>query len=74
MATIPNQLPSSQPGGYSLRPKMAAQDGATLNRISDQDGVEGYIRKYWQLAWQKLNCHFMVEDINDIATADRTHS
>lgn len=52
----------------------AAQDGATLNRISDQDGVEGYIRKYWQLAWQKLNCHFMVEDINDIATADRTHS
>lgn len=52
----------------------ADKDGATLNRISDQDGVEGYIRKYWQLAWQRLNCHFLIEDINDVATADRTHS
>lgn len=52
----------------------ASMDGASLTRITDQDGVEGYIRKYWQLAWQRLNCHFMITDINDVATADRTHS
>lgn len=52
----------------------ADKDGAFLNRITDQDGVEGYMRKYWQLAWQRLNCHFLIEDLNDVATADRVRA
>lgn len=49
-------------------------DGAEVRAVNDKDAVEGYVRKYWQMAWLKLNCHFVIEDINDVATADRTHS
>lgn len=49
-------------------------DGAQFTRISDQDGAEGYMRKYWQIAWQRLNCHGVVSDLNDVSTVDRIYS
>jgi len=57
-----------------LGEQWANYDGAELVRVTDKDAAEGYIRKYWQLVWQKLNCHFVIEDINDVSTADRVYS
>lgn len=48
--------------------KMFDGDGAAFTRITDQDGVEGFMRKYWALAWTRLNCHVLIEDVQDIAS------
>lgn len=52
----------------------AAFDGAQFTRITDEDGAEGFIRKYWQIVWQRLNCHGILADLKDIATIDRLYS
>lgn len=52
----------------------AAFDGAQFSRITDQDGAEGYLRRYWQIAWLRLNCHGVLADLNDVSTVDRLYS
>jgi hypothetical protein len=54
--------------------QMFSGDGAQFTRITDEDGVEGFIRKYWQMVWQRLNCHFLIEDVQDIATVGNIYS
>lgn len=49
----------------------ADDDGAQFARIEDKDGIEGYLRKYWGVAWTRLNCHTVLSDLNDIAGLDR---
>lgn len=49
-------------------------DGAQFTRVTNQDGAEGFIRKYHQLAWLRLNCHGVLEDLNDVAQLDRHFS
>lgn len=51
----------------------AAFDGAQFTRVSNQDGAEGYIRKYWQIAWTRLNTHGVLEDLKDVAVLDRRY-
>lgn len=41
----------------------AAEDGTQFVRISDQDGVEGYIRKYWNLITIQRNANAVIEDL-----------
>ncbi len=57
-----------------LGEEWASFDGAEFTRITDQDGAEGYMRKYWQMAWQRLNCHGIAADLNDVSTVDRLYS
>lgn len=52
----------------------AAFDGAQFTRVTSQDGAEGYIRKYWQLAWPRLNAHGVLEDLKDVGAIDRRFS
>jgi hypothetical protein len=47
-------------------------DGAIFSRIPDKDGVEGLLRKYWQLITLQRNCNAVIEDLNDISSIDRT--
>ena len=49
----------------------ADMDGATFDRITDKDGIEGYIRKYWQLITVQRNANAVVEDLNDIGAIDK---
>lgn len=44
----------------------ADMDGATFDRITAQDGIEGYIRKYWNLIWTQRNAHAVIEDVEDV--------
>lgn len=46
-------------------------DGAVFSRITDKDGAEGFIRKYWQLATVQRNANAVIEDLNDIEAIDR---
>ncbi len=48
----------------------ADMDGATFDRVVDKDAIEGYIRKYWNLATIQRNANGVIEDLNDI-TLDR---
>ena len=50
------------------------RSGAQFTRVTDQDGAEGYIRKYWQNGWLRLNCHFILEDIIDVANRGKRAS
>jgi len=52
----------------------ATFDGAQFTRVTDQDGAEGYIRKYWQTVWTRLNCHGVLADLKDVAQLDRIYS
>lgn len=45
--------------------EMASMDGATFDRVTDKDAIEGYIRKYWALIWTQRSCHAVIEDISD---------
>lgn len=46
-------------------------DGAVFSRITDKDGAEGFIRKYWQLATVQRNANGVIEDLEDIDGIDR---
>jgi len=54
-----------------LGTEWADDDGAQFARIEDKDGIEGYLRKYWGLAWTRLNCHVTLSDVSDITPLDR---
>lgn len=43
----------------------AQLDGAIFDRITDQDGISGYIRKYWQLITVARSWNGVIEDIED---------
>ena len=44
----------------------ADMDGATFDRVVDKDAIEGYIRKYWNLATIQRNANGVIEDLEDI--------
>jgi hypothetical protein len=46
-------------------------DGAVFTRITDKDGAEGFVRKYWQLITIQRNALGVIEDLNDYNTIDR---
>lgn len=46
-------------------------DGASFTRITDKDGIEGFIRKYWNLVTIARNANAVIEDINDYSTIQR---
>lgn len=46
-------------------------DGAQFTRITDKDGIEGYVRKYWNLITIQRNANAVIEDLEDISTIDR---
>lgn len=54
-----------------LGTEWADDDGAQFARIEDKDGIEGYLRKYWGLAWTRLNAHGVLNDVDDVASLDR---
>lgn len=62
-------------GGFRLADLVGSEwadmDGATFDRIVDKDGIEGYIRKYWQVICVQRNAHGILEDIEDIGVIDR---
>ena len=43
----------------------ADMDGATFDRVTDKDAIEGYLRKYWQLITVQRNANGVIEDLND---------
>jgi hypothetical protein len=49
----------------------ADMDGAVFDRVVDKDAIEGYLRKYWNLAWVQRNANGVVEDLNDIGAIDK---
>lgn len=49
----------------------ADMDGAVFDRVVDKDAIEGYIRKYWNLAWIQRNANGLIEDLNDVAAIDK---
>jgi hypothetical protein len=46
-------------------------DGAQFTRITDKDGIEGYVRSYRQLITVQRNANGVIEDVEDIAEIDR---
>jgi hypothetical protein len=49
----------------------ADMDGATFDRVTDKDAIEGYIRKYWNLIMVQRNANGVLEDLNDITSIDK---
>lgn len=49
----------------------ADMDGATFDRVTDKDAIEGYLRKYWQLITIQRNANGVIEDLEDIAAIDK---
>jgi phosphatidate phosphatase APP1 len=49
-------------------------DGATFRQVVDQDGIEAYIRKYWELAVTQRNAHFIISDIEDTVSISKIAS
>jgi hypothetical protein len=49
----------------------ADMDGATFDRVTDKDAIEGYIRKYHQLCTVQRNANGVIEDLNDVAALER---
>ncbi len=43
----------------------ADMDGATFDRVTDKDAIEGYLRKYWQLITVQRNANGVIGDLND---------
>lgn len=54
-----------------LGTEWANADGVQFDRITDKDGIEGYLRKYWGLAYTQRNAHGVIEDVEDIPEIDR---
>ena len=46
-------------------------DGATFDRLPNQDAITGYIRKYWQLITVFRNANGRLFDLEDIASIER---
>jgi hypothetical protein len=51
----------------------ADMDGATFDRVTDKDSIEGYIRKYWQLITVQRNANGVLEDLNDVSAIDKAY-
>ena len=49
----------------------ASLDGAQFQRIEGQDGIEGYIRAYWQVATLQRNANGVIQDLEDLPEIDR---
>lgn len=49
----------------------ADMDGATFDRVTDKDAIEGYIRKYWNLITIQRNANGLLSDLEDIAAVDK---
>lgn len=49
----------------------ADMDGAQFDRIVGKDGIEGYLRKYWNLIWIQRNANAVLADVEDIAEIER---
>jgi hypothetical protein len=49
----------------------ASADGAQFARITDQDGIEGYMRAYWNLATVQRNANALIADLEDLPEIDR---
>jgi hypothetical protein len=49
----------------------ADMDGATFDRVTDKDAIEGYLRKYWQLITVQRNANGVLEDLEDITSIDK---
>lgn len=49
----------------------ADMDGAQFDRIVGKDGIEGYIRKYWQLIFVQRNANAILADVEDISEIER---
>lgn len=49
----------------------ASLDGAQFRRIDGQDGIEGYIRAYWNMATVQRNANAVLEDLEDLPEIDR---
>jgi hypothetical protein len=49
----------------------ASLDGAQFDRISDEDGIEGYIRKYWNIFTVHRNANAVLRDLEDMEEIDR---
>jgi hypothetical protein len=49
----------------------ADMDGATFDRVTDKDAIEGYIRKYHNLITVQRNGNGVIEDLNDVAALER---
>jgi hypothetical protein len=49
----------------------ADMDGATFDRVTDKDAIEGYIRRYHQLICIARNHNGVLEDVTDIAAIDK---
>lgn len=52
--------------------EFADLDGGQFIRITDKDGIEGYVRKYWQLITVQRNANGVIEDLNTIDTINRS--
>lgn len=46
-------------------------DGAQFTRITDKDGIEGYIRSYRQLITVQRNALTVINDLEDVESIDR---
>lgn len=49
----------------------ADMDGAVFRQVVDKDAIEGYIRKYWELATTQRNAHGLLGDIEDTITISK---
>lgn len=49
----------------------ASLDGAQFDRITDQDGIEGYIRQYWAMVTVQRNANGLIADLEDLPEIDR---
>lgn len=49
----------------------ASLDGAQFQRIDGQDGIEGYIRAYWNMATIQRNANGLLADLEDLPEIDR---
>jgi hypothetical protein len=54
-----------------LGTEWAQADGVQFDRVDGKDAIEGYIRKYWGLAYTQRNAHGIIEDVEDIPEIDR---
>lgn len=49
----------------------ASLDGAQFSRVTDQDGIEGYIRQYWAMVTVQRNANGVINDLEDLPEIDR---
>jgi hypothetical protein len=52
--------------------EFADLDGGQFIRVTDKDGIEGYVRKYWNIITVQRNANGVIADLNTIDTINRT--